>query len=747
MTQRDGYRPIAEPLAGLPRRGPVEPAVLHPFTIEAAAVEWIAAADDAEGAAAKPKRFAIRAYNGGPMQVAAFGPPVVIDLAGLTAKAPIPILANHDPQQIVGHADEIAVGDTALDLSGIVSGAGPAAAEVVASAARGFPWRASVGARPDKLEFVGEGVQTRVNGKTLTGPLYVARKATLGEVSFVAVAADGRTRAKVQATAPPPQHAKETSMDFTTWVQALGFDAAQMTDAQKAALQAKYDAELKAAAAKAPAEPGAETPQKAPAVQPPAFDLAGIALAYEKHVAACQAKAVEYAGKIEPGKLAEIQAKGQKAAIEAKSKALNEEWPSMRLEVTLLKAAAEFEVELIRAERPRGPGIHAPAGDASGQVIEAAFCRSAGLKGREKQFKAEVLEAADRYGNVTLQDLLMLQATAAGYTGRQRVSRANLREVLHFAFLRAAGFSTIDVAGILSNTANKFLLEGFQAIGQSWRQVAAVRPVSDFKTVTRYRLTDSLQYEEVPATGLIPHGELGEESYTNAAKTYAKMLVLTRQDMINDDLSAFSDIRRRLGMGSAVKLNDLFWSTWLTASNAGTFWTAARGNLVTSAALGLDGLGSAVKAFRDMPMPAAATVLDAADQARKHGNLDITPDRVLVGSTLEPTADSYFTSELIQDTTATTKRATGNIYRNRFATVVAPQLENARYTGFSATTWWMACDPAFLASAEVCFLDGVEQPTVDSTDADFDTLGIQFRGYHDFGVAMSEYRASVKLTA
>ena len=32
-------------------------------------------------------------------------------------------------------------------------------------------------------------------------------------------------------------------------------------------------------------------------------------------------------------------------------------------------------------------------------------------------------------------------------------------------------------------------------------------------------------------------------------------------------------------------------------------------------------------------------------------------------------------------------------------------------------------------------------------DADFDTLGVVFRGYHDFGAAMTEYRASTHSTA
>jgi hypothetical protein len=49
-----------------------------------------------------------------------------------------------------------------------------------------------------------------------------------------------------------------------------------------------------------------------------------------------------------------------------------------------------------------------------------------------------------------------------------------------------------------------------------------------------------------------------------------------------------------------------------------------------------------------------------------------------------------------------------------------------------------------LSAIEVVFLDGQETPTIEEAEADFDTLGIQFRGFHDFGVSKHEYRAGVK---
>jgi hypothetical protein len=44
----------------------------------------------------------------------------------------------------------------------------------------------------------------------------------------------------------------------------------------------------------------------------------------------------------------------------------------------------------------------------------------------------------------------------------------------------------------------------------------------------------------------------------------------------------------------------------------------------------------------------------------------------------------------------------------------------------------------------MCFLNGRQTPIVETADADFNTLGIQMRGYHDFGCALQEFRGGVK---
>jgi len=75
---------------------------------------------------------------------------------------------------------------------------------------------------------------------------------------------------------------------------------------------------------------------------------------------------------------------------------------------------------------------------------------------------------------------------------------------------------------------------------------------------------------------------------------------------------------------------------------------------------------------------------------------------------------------------------------------VSRYLGNTKYTGNSQKAWYLLSDPNDLPVIEVAFLNGNESPTIDSAEAEFNVLGIQMRGYHDFGVALQDARGGVK---
>ena len=164
--------------------------------------------------------------------------------------------------------------------------------------------------------------------------------------------------------------------------------------------------------------------------------------------------------------------------------------------------ANEFELEALRqayagnrvAPIPEGSR---PSGDQraaiDGEILQAAILQAGGYKTQrlEKQFSTEVLERAHEQfrSGISLQEILLTTARANGYRGRMSINGGNLREVMQSAFspMMSDGVSTHSLSGILSNIANKFLLEGYQSGDDGWRQITKIRSVSDLKTTTSYR--------------------------------------------------------------------------------------------------------------------------------------------------------------------------------------------------------------------------------------------------------------------
>ncbi len=627
------------------------PAGTSPLTLTGTAeITAIAAGADAEMAL---PRFKMLAYTGGAMRVAGWRHPVVLDLAGLSVPSQNrPIRFAHDAAAGVGHTDAIRVEGGQLVATGVISRDTAIAREVVASSRNGFPWQASVGASVEEFEFIRESQKAIVNGLEFSGPINVVRKATLGEISFVDLGADGRTSASISA-----QHGNGGS--------------------------------------------GAAGCEVDPAPGAGAATLRAEALAETNRIAAVR--------KICAGKHLDIEAQ-----------AIRDGWDATRT-----------ELEVLRASRPKAPAIHTPDTSITGEVLEAACFQSAKLEGVEKVCSAQALEvAAKRFqSGLGLQELLIEAAIANGYTGR---TFRDSRRVLEAAFGRGieAGMTIIDVGGILSNVANKFLLEGFFSVERVWRSICAVRNVSDFKTVTSYRLVGKDQYEQVAPGGELKHGTLGEETYSNKADTYGLMLSIDRRDIINDDLGAITTVPRKLGRGSGLKINDVFWTAFM---NNAAFFSVGNKNYISGAdtALGIDGLTKG-----------EVTFMDLVDSDGKPTG--VMPSILLVPTALSAVGTQLYKSVEMRDTTANTKFPVANPHQGKFRIEVSRYLSNALYTGFSAKAWYLLADPSDLPVVEMAFLNGQEAPTIETSDADFSQLGVRMRGYHDFGVALQDSRGGVK---
>jgi hypothetical protein len=669
----------------------------------------LSAAQPIEGDKPPLRRFTMTAYTGGAMQLAGWRYPVVVDLAGLRIpKKSRPILKDHNTAQIVGHTDDIHVTDRSLEVAGVISGAGATAQEIIATSENGFPWQASLGATAEKVVFIGEGRTATANNREFAGPLYIARKCVLGEVSFVALGADEETWAQVAAHAKPDSALEVLSMEFEQWATDRGLQLDNLSETNVAALRAMFDAEQSRAAQPQP------EPEPAPEPEPPA--ASAVAASADEVAARIRAAAAGETRRIDA--IRRI-CHGQHAEIEAQ--AILENWDEARAELAVL-----------RATRPRGPAVHSSPPAPTARVLEAAACLSLHFDETRltREYGEQVLQAAHPLRHIGFRELVAECARLEG----QDVPRVFGEGT---ATIRA-GFSTVSLPGILENVMNKTLLAAYEATPIVAFDLCSVGSVSDFKEVSRYRLLGTGGFERIAPDGELKHGKLSEQKYTNKAETYGQMIMLTRHDIINDDLAAFMDIPQQMGRSGAQLVDELFFA--LLLSNPGNFFSAGNGNYLAGAdtAFGADSLTTAKTLFRKQKAGPGSLAKDQKP-------INIRPEFLVVPVEIETDAELLMGSaQLMIDASGTkTKIPVDNPHRNKYRVISAPHLSDTYYSGASGKAWYLFANPNVISAFELVFLNGRRTPVIERVEAPSNTLGMGFRGWIDVGIKEQETRGAV----
>lgn len=679
-----------------------------------------AAADSDEGK--QLRKFTMTAYTGGKLLLAGFAYPVVVDLSGLRVSAKSrPILRDHDSTRIVGHTETIEVNAGSIRLLGLISGSNEHAREVTESGDNGFPWQSSIGAMSQRMVFVDQGESVEVNGRRISGPLYVARQSTLREVSFVALGADDQTIARMiaaRSTESPSLNNHNTLlkvqvMDFETWLTAKGFNADELTEEQSTSLQAIFDDSTNPEA-----EPGTGNDQET--------DLTATG---EGTTNPAQVTAPDLVGDMRDRWATE------KERIHAISKVCAGEYPDIEA-----KAVREgwdvnrTELEVLRASRPKAPKIHGAPPVASARVLEAAVWMSANVAENAclREFGEQTLEAAHPMRQIGLRELVAECARLEGHDVPRIFGDG--KEVIR------AGFSTIALPGILESVMNRTMLAAYEAAPIAAFQLCAIGSVSDFKEVSRYRLLGTGGFEQVSPTGELKAGTVDEQKYSNRADTYGQILMLDRRDIINDDLDAFLDLPRQMGRSGAESIDDLFFKLFLKPPTG--FFSTGNKNYLEGAetAFGPDALTNAKTLFRKQKA-------GPGNKEKDKKPINVRPKYLVVPVEIETDAELLMGSAqlMIDASGSEVKLPVDNPHRNKYEVVSMPHLSDSFYTGNSAKAWYLFADPVVLAAFEIVFLNGRRVPVIERVEAPPNTLGMGFRGYIDVGVREQDPRGAVKM--
>lgn len=668
----------------------------------------------------KAPTFSMVAYTGAAMQVRSWMDPVIVDMAGIRIPTQrLPIRRDHSSDRLVGHTESVEVKGGNLLATGVISFSNGNARDVVSSAKQGFPWQASIGASADQVEFLAAGKTAVVNGREITGPMDILRASTLKEISFVDLGADGATSATVAA-----QRAKEGNMTAT----------------------ATQGGESPASPTTTPAPATPPAPAPAPAAPPatPAVQAAARGTAEDvlRSVQAEQQRSSSVAVLIQAALERNPLLAGETDMAVLASRAEKDRLSPQAVELELSRLS---ERVALQAARPGAPAVHVQAGGTpTNAVLSAALLIQCGMSedklAKDRDFgvtdaqRDATVSAALKYKTLGLHGHIGLALQANGSRkvphGGSGLFDAMVEHVAERGSIRA-GFSNVDLPGILGTAGNKLLLDAFLASGATYARIAKLSDFNNFLLYTNYRLDHTGEFAKVGSTGELKSGKLSQTSSTNQLETRGQIMTLSRQQIINDDLGALADVPRSLGRKAALSVERATYDALLESVDS-FFDATIHKNKQTSSALSITSLGS-------------AEALMASQLGADSEPIYAMPRILLVPPGLKYLAETLFSSAMVIGGSSLVPEE--NPWRGRFEPVSSPYLALAALDGAHASTWYLLADPNLLPALQVAFLQGRRQPTIETADARFDTLGIQMRCYFDFGVAQVDYRGAVKSVA
>ncbi len=133
---------------------------------------------------------------------------------------------------------------------------------------------------------------------------------------------------------------------------------------------------------------------------------------------------------------------------------------------------------------------------------------------------------------LTLLDLARECLETSG-TRTRRMSRNDVAKL---------ALSTSDFPSILADVANKTLRQAYEAYPRTFLTFSRRRTAADFKNINAVQLGESPSLQKVNEKGEFTYGSIAESKETYKLATYGRIVAITRQVIINDDLGAFTRI-------------------------------------------------------------------------------------------------------------------------------------------------------------------------------------------------------------
>ena len=407
----------------------------------------------------------------------------------------------------------------------------------------------------------------------------------------------------------------------------------------------------------------------------------------------------------------------------------------------IYEAARKLHVDQVLADDlvKRGTGL----AEARGFLIDAAAAKDAAFETRP-HIRAGDLDASETRRSAVEAALLhrfepgkfRLTDAAREWRGLSLIEMA--RSFLEAEGIRVKGLGRDEIATralhtgsdfpqILAGVTNRTLRDAYEAAPRTYQSIARRATVADFKSVQRLQLGEAPQLEKVNEAGEFKRGSIGEAKETYRVETYGKVVGITRQVLINDDLDAFTRVPSLFGTAAATLESDVVWSIFTAnpaMADGKTLFHAGHNNLAgTGTALDVANLAKARTAMSKQMGLDGKTVLN------------IRPSFLVVPTSLELAAEQLLAQNIVPTKVGDVVPAT----IRSLQVVSEPRLDPSS----GAVPWYLVASPAAIDTIEYAFLEGQDGVFIE-TRMGFDIDGVEIKARLDFGAKAIDWRGLYK---
>lgn len=365
-----------------------------------------------------------------------------------------------------------------------------------------------------------------------------------------------------------------------------------------------------------------------------------------------------------------------------------------------------------------------PGGDIRVIADETDKFRSAMVDGLIGRSGGKMADPKNPYSGMSLLRMAQECVERAGGKTQQMTDT----EIAHAALnLRSVGMhSTSDFPIILGETMDRTLRAEYEYETPTYQPFVTSRTARDFRMITSAQFFGGNEIDLVAEGGQYQYATFGESKEFYRLFKYGKMVAVTWESIINDDLGAFSRVSQSIALEIREKQADLVYAILLNPYVMKTdnqqLFHSTHGNLA-AAGTALD--EAALSAMRLAMRTQKGPSVKPGQGKVISGN---RPRYLLVGPELETQAQKILT--------AITANTTGdvNVFAGSMQLIVEHRLTDKRFYGLG--------DPRRIPFIETATIAGEELAV--SQRVGFDVDGIEFKFRSVFGCAALDWRGVYK---